>query len=286
VQEAVGSVTNPILTGLGVDERFARNDVNGRTDLLTDALNSTIALTDSTGTITQQYSYDPYGNVTQSDTTTGFTNPYLYTGREADSTGLYYYRARYYSPTMGRFISEDSIGFNGGQNNFYAYSGGNPILYRDPRGHELVLALIGAGVGAAWGVANGYLSGDRDWQSLTLDGLAGAGTGALAGLSNGVTLLEAAGAVGTRAVVGMGIESTREIAKGLLPCHDMDISYLDIGLAGVGSIFGDMTGIGGEGLGIVGERGSTAFGGVMGGALSTPAAIVEGAQADTGQGNP
>jgi RHS repeat-associated protein len=134
VQEAIGSVTNPILTGLGVDERFTRNDVNGRTDLLTDALNSTIALTDGTGAIKQQYSYDPYGNVTQSDTTTGFTNPYLYTGREADSAGLYYYRARYYSPTMGRFISEDPIGFSGGQNNFFAYVGGSPINSTDPSG--------------------------------------------------------------------------------------------------------------------------------------------------------
>jgi RHS repeat-associated protein len=145
VQEVIGNVTNPILTGLSTDERFARNDVNGRTDLLTDALNSTIALTDPTGAITQQYSYDPYGNVTQSDTTTGFTNPYLYTGREADSTGLYYYRARYYSPTMGRFISEDPLGFGGGQNNFYAYVGNDPLTAIDPSGMDCV-------------TSNGYVS--------------------------------------------------------------------------------------------------------------------------------
>jgi RHS repeat-associated protein len=144
VQEAVGSVTNPILTGLGVDERFARNDVNGRTDLLTDALNSTIALTDPTGKITQQYSYDPYGSVTMSDTSTGFTNPYLYTGREADSAGLYYYRARYYSPAMGRFISEDPIGFSGGQNNFYGYVAGNPIGLIDPLGLAACPAIVKA----------------------------------------------------------------------------------------------------------------------------------------------
>ena len=155
VQEAIGNVTNPILTGLGTDERFARNDVNGRTDLLTDALNSTIALTDLTGTITQQYSYDPYGNVTQSDTTTGFTNPYLYTGREADSTGLYYYRARYYSPTMGRFISEDPMGFGGGQNNFYAYVGDNPLIHRDPSGLWVINIGISGTVGFGWGLTGG-----------------------------------------------------------------------------------------------------------------------------------
>ncbi len=147
VQETQGSSINAILTGLGVDERFARSDVTGRTYFLTDALNSTIALTDPTGAIREQYSYDPYGNVTPSDTTTGFTNPYQYTGRETDTPGLYYYRARYYSPMMGGFISEDPIGFGGGQLSFYAYIGGNPLNYVDPLGMteqdvELMIALV------------------------------------------------------------------------------------------------------------------------------------------------
>jgi RHS repeat-associated protein len=134
VQETVGTAVNPILNGPGVDERYARNDVTGRTYSLTDALGSTIALTDPTGAIREQYSYDPYGNTTQSDTTTGFTNPYQYTGREADTPGLYYYRARYCSPMMGGFISEDPYGFAGGQSSFYAYAGGDPLYYNDPFG--------------------------------------------------------------------------------------------------------------------------------------------------------
>lgn len=137
MQETQGSTINPILVGVGIDERFARNDVTGRTYFLTDRLNSTVALTDPTGAIQQQYSYDPYGNVTSSNTTMGFTNPYQYTGREADTGGLYYYRARYYSPMMGGFISEDPIGFGGGQNSFYSYVGGNPISYIDPLGLRL-----------------------------------------------------------------------------------------------------------------------------------------------------
>jgi RHS repeat-associated protein len=57
-----------------------------------------------------------------------------YTGREWDpETGLYYYRARYYDPKVGRFISEDPIGFRGGVN-FYSYVGGNPINRLDPFG--------------------------------------------------------------------------------------------------------------------------------------------------------
>jgi RHS repeat-associated protein len=134
VQETQGSNINAILTGLGVDERFARTDVTGRTYFLTDALNSTIALTDPTGAIREQYSYDPYGNVTPSDTTTGFTNPYQYTGREADTPSLYYYRARYYSPQLPGFISEDPSEFAGGQLSFYAYVAGDPITLIDQLG--------------------------------------------------------------------------------------------------------------------------------------------------------
>ncbi|CAJ5349813.1 RHS repeat-associated core domain protein [Burkholderia pseudomallei] len=277
VQETQGSAINPILNGLGIDERFARNDVTGRTYFLADGLGSTIALTDPTGVIRQKYSYDPYGNVTPSDTTTGFTNPYQYTGREADTAGLYYYRARYYSPQLPGFISEDPIGFAGGQLSFYAGFGGDPIMYRDPRGHELVLAGIGALVGAGWGVLNGYLSGDRGWASLTMDGLAGAGTGALAGLSNGATLWEAAAMVGRRSILSAGIEAAREMGKWMLPCHEIESSGTDIFLAGLASIVGDASGLGGEP--VMGEGWATAFGGSMGGATVTPAAIPEGAQA-------
>lgn len=60
-------------------------------------------------------------------------NPYQYTGRENDGGGLYFHRARYYSPGMGRFISEDPFGLGGGLNG-YAYVGGNPIQLSDPYG--------------------------------------------------------------------------------------------------------------------------------------------------------
>jgi RHS repeat-associated protein len=55
-------------------------------------------------------------------------------GREADAPGLYYYRARYYSPMMAGFISEDPIGFGGGQLSFYAAFRGDPLDFNDPYG--------------------------------------------------------------------------------------------------------------------------------------------------------
>lgn len=64
------------------------------------------------------------------------TNTAKYTGREQDLTDLYYYRNRYYKPSIGRFISEDPIGLGGGAN-LYAYVRGNPLSFIDPLGEVL-----------------------------------------------------------------------------------------------------------------------------------------------------
>jgi len=97
-----------------------------------DALGSVIALTDDTGMVKTTYTYDPFGKVTI--TGEASDNPFQYTGRENDSTGLYYYRARYYSPELQRFISEDPIGRAGGDVNYFAYVGNNPVNLTDPLG--------------------------------------------------------------------------------------------------------------------------------------------------------
>jgi RHS repeat-associated protein len=60
-------------------------------------------------------------------------NPRTFTGREDDTTGLMYFRARYYDPNFGRFVSEDPVGYYGGMN-FYAYAGNSPVNYYDPSG--------------------------------------------------------------------------------------------------------------------------------------------------------
>lgn len=70
-----------------------------------------------------------------------------YTGREDDGSGLYYYRARYYDPALGRFISEDPLGFDAGDINLYQYAAANPINHNDPSGK--ILPAIAAGCAAA-----------------------------------------------------------------------------------------------------------------------------------------
>ncbi|TLY46761.1 MAG: RHS repeat-associated core domain-containing protein, partial [Gammaproteobacteria bacterium] len=106
---------------------------------LTDVLGSTLALTDTSRAIQQTYAYEPYGEVTSTGSS---NNPYQYTGRENDGTGLYYYRARYYSPSMKRFISEDPIGLGGGANS-YAYVHGSPTNKRDPSGRMQQCTPVG-----------------------------------------------------------------------------------------------------------------------------------------------
>jgi RHS repeat-associated protein len=79
-------------------------------------------------------SYDSFGNATNSS----FPTRYQYTGREYDSlTGLQYSRARWYDAKLGRFISEDPIGFRGGDINTYGYAQNNPLLYFDPLGLDV-----------------------------------------------------------------------------------------------------------------------------------------------------
>lgn len=145
VQETTGSTVHTLLTGLGIDERYARDDggIGNREYFLTDALGSTLALTDSTGTVQQTYAYEPFGEVTATGSS---DNPYQYTGRENDGDGLYYYRARYYNPIMKRFISEDPVGLAAGPNE-YAYVGGNPIRFVDPTGLQLEAWEPGPGPG-------------------------------------------------------------------------------------------------------------------------------------------
>jgi RHS repeat-associated protein len=135
VQEKSGAVvTANLLTGLGLDEFLTRTDGAGAKSLLHDGLGSTVALDDGTGSLPTQYTYEPFGATTSLGQAS--TNSYKYTGREEDGTGLHYYRARYYSPRMQRFLSEDPIEFAGGDPNLYAYVWNSPLRWNDPLGME------------------------------------------------------------------------------------------------------------------------------------------------------
>jgi RHS repeat-associated protein len=133
VQESVeGSATADLLTGLRPDQLFARMTGGGTDSYLTDVLGSTIALADGSAEVGTSYTYDPFGTATE--TGEANDNPFKFTGRENDGTGLQYNRARYYSPADARFISRDPAGLVGSGPNLYWYASGNPLNFTDPSG--------------------------------------------------------------------------------------------------------------------------------------------------------
>ena len=98
-----------------------------------DGLGSVTALSNMNGQLVERYAYDAFGNtVVTLDGGTG--NPIRFTGRRLDpESGLYDYRARLYSPALGRFLQTDPLGYADAMN-LYQYCGNNPIKFIDPWG--------------------------------------------------------------------------------------------------------------------------------------------------------
>jgi RHS repeat-associated protein len=184
-----------------------------------DQVNSVVAVSKPNGGTQQKANYKAFG---EDKAGTGTAVSRLkYTGREDDGSGLYQYRARYYDPRVGRFISEDPKKFEAGVN-FYAYVDNNPVNANDPTGHFVSLipmAINGLRIGATatmayfrgaplvaaattTGVINGVSSGLGTYatsgnvkQSLISTGV-GIGTGAMS------TYFPAATTVGVLAKAG------------------------------------------------------------------------------------
>jgi RHS repeat-associated protein len=123
------------LNGPGIDNKIRQKGASSKSTyyFTQDHLGSTTTLTNTNGALVERETYDAYGNSAGSANTR-----YGYTGRERDPlTGLLYYRARWYDPQVGRFVSEDPIGLAGGINTF-AYVSNNPQNATDPSGlHEI-----------------------------------------------------------------------------------------------------------------------------------------------------
>jgi RHS repeat-associated protein len=178
--------THRYLYGPGIDQILADETQTSVNWALVDNQGTVRDVIDSNGVVLNHISYDSFGNVT-SETNPNIDFRYGYTGREHDEkTGLYYYRTRYYDPIVGRFISEDTIGFNGGDANLYRYVGNSPINFTDPSGTEFPFVSIDDdGLRSSrypWG---GSRSSDPEIGNQRFGGFRGGGLGHSGRGSNG-----------------------------------------------------------------------------------------------------
>ena len=131
-----GELQTRYLYGPGIDELFARIGT-GEEDpqwYLADRLGSVRQILGASGAVLDEISYDSFGGIlSESNPSQG--DRFKFTGREySPELGIYYYRARWYDPGSGRFISQDPIGFSAGDVNLYRYVGNAPGDATDPSG--------------------------------------------------------------------------------------------------------------------------------------------------------
>ena len=181
-----------------------------------DVLGSTTIVTDEHSDIVERVGYGPFGTpqfkdedyLDLSNNRSAMGNRFLFTGREwEEEIGLYYYRARFYSPQVGRFLQPDPIGLSGGDVNLYRYVRNNPANYSDPKGKFGVPgaafgAVVGGIAGAVSGSTAGYLEGGL--EGAVRGATIGVGAGALAGGTVGFVNPMAAVSAGNIAAGGLG----------------------------------------------------------------------------------
>ena len=157
----------------GIDEAVLMNSTggsygNGLFAIVRDHLDSVVAILDSSGRLVETYDYSPFGKTTirnsygQAISTSRVGNTLAFTAREYDvNAGLYYYRNRWYSPSLGRFVQPDPKGVSAGDFNLYRYVRNTPAGEVDPFGLENTLGggdMLTYGIGFFRGVGaeSGY----------------------------------------------------------------------------------------------------------------------------------
>ena len=200
------------------------------------------------------YTYDAFGNLTsqigESD------NPFLYCGEYFDAeTQTYYLRARYYNPANGRFTQQDAWAFMDASDplslNLYAYCCNNPVMYVDPSGHWIHLAIgaaIGGLVAATVSVVGQLIENKGDFSKI--DGVKVL-TATVAGAVSGLVASTGVGLVG-QIVINAGLSAANSFADQTYEIYSDDYTRDEYNLFEIGTAaaVGGVAGlIGGAGAG-------------------------------------
>lgn len=198
--DSSGSILRSYVWGSGIDNLLSMTVYNATGTntyyALKDHLNTIHALINASGQVVERYEYDEWGRTTVFNAAgeelpeSAVGNRYCFQGREIDwTTGLYCFRARWYDPVAGRWLSNDPIGISGGLN-MYAFCGNNPVNFVDPMGLKIrSFEIIGAKAAVVFGLSGAvsFVWDDRGNKGFSLTG--GVGTGVYLGgnlLWNGV----------------------------------------------------------------------------------------------------
>jgi RHS repeat-associated protein len=220
--DGAGRLTRRYVFGPGVDAPLVQYEgaaTNTKSWLYANQQGSVVALANATGATTASQGYGPFGE------TEGIPGSrFGYTGQQyLAALGLYYYKARMYSPGLGRFLQTDPVGY-ADDLNWYAYVGNNPVNFTDPTGHWLVNAAMGAlnaeiGFGVSWatGERNPYTLAVNAGVDFVVGFVAGpvAGSAAKAGVQLAARTGQNAASTITKVQTGslFALGATGEVAK-------------------------------------------------------------------------
>jgi RHS repeat-associated protein len=215
------------LYGNQVDQVLAEETGTSVRWFLADEQGTIKDVVDNVGTAIDHIAYDSFGRIVNQ--TSAIDLRFAYTGREWDGeAGQYYYRARYYDPMIGRFISEDPLGFGGGDTNIYRYVDNSSTNHTDPSGlkcdckkgffEQLGARLRNAAVGSLTGAAGGATTG------AIAGGVVGSFAGGVGAAPGAVT---GAGAGAVEGAIQGGISGLLED-----PCASLQDVALNGGLNG------------------------------------------------------
>jgi RHS repeat-associated protein len=214
--DAAGVLQNRYVHGFGIDEPLVRYQGAGsaaKTWLYADHLGSIVAGADAAGTASATYSYGPFG-----ETAPGADVRFGYTGQlHFGELGLSYYKARFYSPALGRFLQTDPVGTADGLN-LYAYVGNSPLNKTDPSGAvaETVWDIANLAMGGAslfYNIKQGHYGWAAvDAVGLVYDGIATGVPFLPAGASAGLKAYRAGASVKNSVTVGRDVAHVAKVA--------------------------------------------------------------------------